>query len=59
MPAAFGKASTSSRGGFKGHLTESGLADVDSNEKYAFKDVDVDEHASDDEDDTGVVQVLW
>lgn len=56
MPVAFGKSSTSGRGGMKRHLTENGQ-DVDEKEARTWLDVDMATGASDDEDDTGNIQV--
>lgn len=57
VPLAFGKASTSGRGGVKKHLTENGM-DVDCKESNNWQDVDMATGVSDDEDDTGNIQVF-
>jgi hypothetical protein len=56
VPVAFGKASTAGRGGARRHLTEDGV-DLDSRESNHWKDVDMEAGVSDDEDDTGNIQV--
>lgn len=54
-PLVFGKASASSRATAR-QLTEDGV-DLDGAENNKWQDVDMHEGASDDEDDTGHVQV--